>query len=153
MARSRASHCGGSGKAGGSSLAIVSLGAKLTLTEVTLTTGKGGDGGKGASGQTGGASGLGSIGGAAGVGGGKAGCKGGDGGAGGNGGPGGGGRGGHSIGIAYASGPSKAATVKGFTGDTMGLGGASVPSNPMGTGAKGAAGACWDFSKNAGCAQ
>ena len=58
-----------------------------------------------------------------------------------------------SVGIAYASGPSKAATVKGFTGDTMGVGGAAGPSNPMGSGAKGAAGACWDFSKNAGCAQ
>jgi hypothetical protein len=145
---------GGGGKAGGSSIAILSLGTKLALTDVTLKTGKGGAGGKGVAGQGGGAAGLGAIGGAAsGTAPSKSGCKGGDGGAGGFGGSGGGGRGGHSVGIAYASAPTKAPILKGFAGDTMGLGGAAGPSNPTGKGAAGAAGACWDFSKNASCAQ
>jgi hypothetical protein len=141
---------GGGGKAGGSSLAIVSLGTKLTLTDVTLKTGKGGAGGKGALQQFGGVSGLGAVGGSGGA---KPGCTGGAGGLGGGGGSGGGGRGGHSVGIAYASAPTKAPTLKGFAGDTMGVGGAAGPSNPTGKGAAGAASACWDFSKNAGCTQ
>jgi hypothetical protein len=145
---------GGGGKAGGSSIAIVSLGTKLVLTEVTLKTGKGGDGGKGSLGQAGGAYGKGGDGGvASGLAGSKAGCSGGAGSAGGDGGPGGGGRGGHSIGIAYASGPSKGLTLKGFTGDTVGAGGAAGPGNAAGVGSKGAASACWDFSQNKECLQ
>jgi hypothetical protein len=143
---------GGGGKAGGSSIAIVSLGTKLTLTDVALKTGKGGAGGKGAIGQSGGDPGAGATGGAkSGIGASNNGCKGGDGGSGGLGGSGGGGRGGHSVGIAYASAPTKGPTLKGFAGDTMGLGGAAGPSNPTGKGAVGAAGACWDFSKNKAC--
>jgi hypothetical protein len=143
---------GGGGKAGGSSIAIVSLGTKLTLTNVTLKTGKGGDGGKGVVGQSGGDFGVGAKGGAASglV---KAGCQGGNGGAGGPGGSGGGGRGGHSVGLAYASAPSKGVVVKGFAGDTAGLGGKAGPANPTGDGANGAAGQCWDFAANAECAQ
>jgi hypothetical protein len=145
---------GGGGKAGGSSIAIVSLGTNLKLIDVTLTTGKGGAGGKGVGGQSGGAVGLGAIGGAAsGNAPSKAGCKGGDGGAGGAGGPGGGGRGGHSVGIAYASAPTTAPIVKGFMGDTEGPGGTAGPGNATGNGASGAKGACWDFGKNAACAQ
>lgn len=143
---------GGGGKAGGSSIAIVSLGTKLVLTEVSLATGKGGDGGKGVVGQPGGDFGAGAKGGA-GSGGVNPGCKGGDGGLGGKGGSGGGGRGGHSVGLAYVSGPSKAPALKGFAGSAVGTGGAAGPLNSMGTGAKGAAGACWDFSKNTACLQ
>jgi hypothetical protein len=143
---------GGGGKAGGSSIAIVSLGTKLKLTDVALKTGKGGDGGKGTAGQGGGDFGAGGKGGAAsGTAPSKAGCQGGNGGAGGGGGPGGGGRGGHSVGIAYAAAPSAAPVFKDFMGSMAGLGGAAASGNPTGNGAPGAAGACWDFTTNAGC--
>lgn len=145
---------GGGGKAGGSSIAIVSLGTKLTLTEVSLKTGKGGDGGQGALGQSGGDFGAGAKGGAAsGLGTSKPGCKGGDGGLGGSGGPGGGGRGGHSLGIAYVNGPSAAPTLKGFAGNTAGASGTAGDGSAAGKGAPGAVGPCWDFGKNASCAQ
>jgi hypothetical protein len=144
---------GGGGKAGGSSIAIVSLGTKLTLTGVALKTGKGGDGGKGTAGQGGGLVGLGAIGGApSGTAPSKPGCAGGAGGLGGGGGPGGGGRGGHSVGIAYVAAPSVAPVFKDFMGDLAGLGGPAASGNITGTGAPGAAGACWDFTTNAACA-
>jgi len=139
---------GGGGKAGGSSLAIVSLGTKLTLTDVTLKTGKGGNGGKGASPQGGGKVGAGAFGGdASGLV--LAGCQGGNGGAGGAGGPGGGGRGGHSVGIAYASAPPVVPVLKGFVENMAGSGG--IAGSGAVQGANGAAGACWDFGKNAAC--
>lgn len=95
--------CGGGGgkggKPGGSSIGIVSLGAKLTLDAVSITAKAGGKGGSGGTGQ------LGGKGGAAGLPGvpndGSAACAGGKGGDGGPGGKGGGGLGGHSIGIAH----------------------------------------------------
>jgi hypothetical protein len=95
--------CGGAGgkggKPGGSSIGIVSLGAKLTLDTANITTKAGGKGGPGGAGQ------LGGKGGAAGPPGmsndGSAACAGGKGGDGGPGGKGGGGLGGHSIGIAH----------------------------------------------------
>lgn len=98
--------CGGEGAAGGgpagSSIGIVSLGATLLFSEVTITAKKGGRGGNGGKGQGGG------IGGSGGSGGSvpngsvlKFGCAGGAGGTGGKGGNGGGGLGGHSIGIAH----------------------------------------------------
>ena len=145
---------GGGGKAGGSSIAIVSLGAKLKLNGVTLKTGKAGAGGMGVGGQGGGLVGAGAFGGApSGNVPSKAGCKGGDGGAGGGGGPGGGGRGGHSVGIAYASAPTVAPIFKGFMGGTEGPGGMAGPGNATGNGVSGAAAACWDFVKNASCVQ
>lgn len=109
--------CGGlggrGGVAGGSSIGLVSAGAKVTLGDITITTANGNDGGDGAEGQEGNA-------GAAGGKGGKGatgtslsdGCTGGAGGHGGKGGKGGGGRGGHSIGIAYLD---KAPTTNGKT--------------------------------------
>ena len=144
---------GGGGKAGGSSIAILSLGTKLTLTDVTLATGIGGKGGSGASGQNGGDPGAGAAGGA------KSatppstnGCKGGDGGSGGPGGSGGGGRGGHSIGIAYASAPPISPKIATFTQGPPGDGGAAGPGASMtSNGAQGKMGQCWDFSKNAAC--
>lgn len=99
--------CGGkagnAGAAGGSSIALLMVdAAKVTLTGVTLTPGKGGPGGVGGQGQLGGAQGGIGLGGDANNGGGlKAGCAGGLGGSGGIGGPGGGGQGGHSLGLAY----------------------------------------------------
>jgi len=87
---------GGGGGAGGASIALLSLNAQLTLTNVQLRATSGGAGGTGGDGQIGGAGGNGANGGGGGLG-----CKGGDGGLGGRGGSGGGGRGGPSIGIAY----------------------------------------------------
>jgi hypothetical protein len=144
---------GGGGKAGGSSIAIVSLGTKLTLTEVTLGVGKGGKGGAGTSGQGGGALGLGALGGAAsGTPPSKAGCQGGNGGVGGDGGPGGGGRGGHAIGLAYAKTPTAAPMIKTFTAGSPGGGGTAGNGAPMSSnGSTGATGACWDFGAGAAC--
>ncbi len=94
--------CGGAvgngGLAGGSSMALVSLGANITLKHVALTAKQGGSGGKGGDGQLGGQGRMGGFGkiifnGYA--------CAGGAGGNGGRGGAGGGGIGGHSIGVAY----------------------------------------------------
>jgi hypothetical protein len=144
---------GGGGKTGGSSIAIVSLGTKLTLSQVTLASGKGGKGGDGSGGQNGGTGGSGAKGGTA------AmlmpsidGCKGGDGGKGGGGGPGGGGRGGHALGIAYVSAPMTMPMIKTFTPGTPGSGGAAGNGAPMtSNGATGVAGQCWDFTANAAC--
>lgn len=95
--------CGGAagkgGQAGGSSIGIVSLKAKLSLSEVKIRAGHGGKGGAGGWGQPGGAGASGG-----GPGGGDAeavACAGGAGGDGGKGGRGGGGQGGHSLGIAH----------------------------------------------------
>jgi hypothetical protein len=144
---------GGGGKAGGSSIAIVSLGLKLTLTEVALTVGHAGKGGQGVIGLGGGVSGAGATGGTpSGLAGSNAGCKGGDGGAGGSGGPGGGGRGGHAIGIAYMNAPATMPVLQMFTPGTPGGSG----TGPMGApatsdGALGNAGPCWNFATNAAC--
>ncbi|MFO0587490.1 MAG: PGRS family protein [Polyangiaceae bacterium] len=121
--------CGGKGGkggvAGGSSIGLVSVGATVTLKDVTIQTGNGDDGGDGAVGQEGG------KGAAGGKGGGvpsksthSPGCSGGAGGAGGKGGKGGGGLGGHSLGIAYLDkAPTTSGTVK-ITVGTAGKGGA-----------------------------
>jgi hypothetical protein len=101
--------CGGAGgkggSPGGSSIALLSLNAKLTFQGVRLIAGDGGRGGDGAAGQIGG---LGGNGGAGGEGqyfdpnnSIRDACGGGKGGNGGNGGYGGGGLGGHSLGIAF----------------------------------------------------
>jgi hypothetical protein len=95
--------CGGKGgrggRAGGASIGVVSLNAKLALSDVLITAGRGGLGSDGAPGSTGGKGGLG---GAQGLGDNQSkACAGGKGGDGGSGGRGGGGRGGHSIGIAH----------------------------------------------------
>jgi hypothetical protein len=117
--------CGGAGgkggQGGGASLALVSLKASLTLTQVTLKTGNGGKGGAGGDLQLGGDPGAGGVGGAK-VGTLNAGCKGGDGGNGGNGGSGGGGRGGHAIGLVF-SGPAPTMDVQQMTIGTAGSGG------------------------------
>jgi hypothetical protein len=95
--------CGGmgglGGNFGGASIGLLSLGATLTFTGVTITSGNGGNGGDGGAGEIGGAGGNGGSG-AAGMATSPS-CSGGGGGNGGSGGQGGGGRGGHSIGIAY----------------------------------------------------
>ncbi|MBK8213799.1 MAG: DUF1565 domain-containing protein [Myxococcales bacterium] len=93
--------CGGAkgqgGQSGGSSFGVLSLGATVTLENVTVKAGTGGKGGAGSGGQTG------QMGGAAGA---PAslgiGCTGGPGGQGGQGGGGGGGAGGHSVAVAYS---------------------------------------------------
>jgi hypothetical protein len=103
--------CGGTsgaaGQSGGSSVGILALGAKLTLSSVSITTKDGGAGGAGGDGQLGGNGGIAgnAVGGAA--------CNGGKGGQGGAGGPGGGGAGGHSSGIAIKGGqlPDLASTT------------------------------------------
>jgi hypothetical protein len=116
--------CGGAGGAGGrpggSSIAIASVGASLTLTDVSLTAGNGGPGGAGGDAQPGGEGGPGGLPGfspsfpQA--------CPGGKGGIGGSGGPGGGGAGGHSLGVAY-TGPEPSQTNVAFTGGLAGVGG------------------------------
>jgi hypothetical protein len=139
--------CGGKGavggQAGGSSIAVISLGTQLTLTNVTLAVGLGGNGGKGVAGQTGGEGGSGAKGGAATmISPSIPGCKGGNGGNGGGGGYSGGGRGGHSIGVLYAKEPTPAPTLEMIT--TMpGTKGTGAASND---GSAGLHGTICDFS-------
>ncbi|MBM4374551.1 MAG: hypothetical protein FJ095_05650 [Deltaproteobacteria bacterium] len=133
--------CGGKsasgGDSGGSSIALVSLNAKITFKSGSLTAKSGGAGGQGGAGQEGGA---GFGGGGGGIGNSSDACKGGQGGAGGRGGAGGGGRGGHSIGLAYlgtkpdtdeAAVPIKAGAAgkggPGGNGGEMNIGGAGAP--------------------------
>ncbi|WP_437757932.1 hypothetical protein [Sorangium sp. So ce1389] len=102
--------CGGTGgkggSPGGSSIALLSLDAKLTFRDVRLIAGDGGKGGDGTSGQLGGVGGWGGLGGTGSVALGlRAACNGGMGGQGGTGGRGGGGQGGHSLGIAFQGAP------------------------------------------------
>ncbi len=149
--------CGGKqgtgGKAGGSSLALVSIGAKVTLAGCKLATGKGGAGGKGGDGQFGQAGGDPAFGGK-GSGTVVNACAGGFGGAGGPGSNGGGGLGGHSLSLAVTgSVPTlDPATQKAITLGAKGTGG---PGGNMDTdlnhGAPGMASVCWDFSSNMAC--
>ena len=124
--------CGGKGGAGGgaggASIGVVSIGANLVLTTVTIAVKSGGAGGSGAEGQSGGAGGPGGAGGIAEPAGLKAACAGGAGGSGGKGGPGGGGLGGHSIGIAH-------------TGAAPDTGSVIIDVGAAGAGGPGAAGA------------
>ena len=125
--------CGGAGgkggKGGGSSLALVSLSATLTLSEVTLKAGSGGKGGDGGDLQAGGQPGNGGAGGTnSNVATLNSGCDGGKGGKGGNGGPGGGGRGGHSLGLAY-TGTAPVIDAKQITSGAAGKGGPGGNSN------------------------
>ena len=138
---------GRGGQVGGSSIAILSLGIELKLTDVVLTTDAGGNGGAGGVAQTGGAPGTGAVGGNKAKPGFNAGCDGGSGGKGGDGGNGGGGRGGYSIGIAFAGTPS-ATMMPQFTGGAPGTGGDGGIKGMNGTAA-----ACWDFLTNAACVQ
>jgi hypothetical protein len=146
---------GTGGKAGGSSIALVSVGATVTLAECKLATGKGGKGGEGGDGQ------FGQPGGGLGPGGTTTGgvldgCVGGKGGSGGNGGNGGGGLGGHSLGIA-ATGPAPTLDTLTQKAITLGAQGTGGPGGNMDAdmnhGAPGMATSCWDFGKNASCAQ
>lgn len=93
--------CGGAkgqgGQSGGSSFGVLSLGATVTLENVTVKAGTGGKGGAGSGGQTGQMGGA--VGAPASLG---IGCPGGAGGQGGQGGGGGGGAGGHSVAVAYS---------------------------------------------------
>lgn len=125
--------CGGvrgeGGQAGGSSIALASLNANVTMNDCTLKAGTGGNGGTGGIGQTG------QLGGSSGKGGkvsnGPPGCAGGKGGNGGTGSNGGDGHGGHSLGIAMKNGKL------------------SMPMPPTSVGAPGTGGLakdCWDFT-------
>jgi hypothetical protein len=144
---------GGGGQAGGSSIALLVLDANVTLSDVTLTAGKGGNGGAGGNGQDGGQSGEGGPFGA-GVGSANNSCQGGAGGKGGVGGPGGGGQGGHSLGIAFqgTTAPTGGTFMIGtMNNGTGGPGGQNNTTTNMGNGAAGVAADCWDFAKNAKC--
>ncbi|WP_437637783.1 hypothetical protein [Sorangium sp. So ce854] len=118
--------CGGDGGnggyPGGSSIALLSLNARLTFHDVELIAGNGGRGGDGSAGQTGGMGGRGGTGGLRGrdsngdlIDGMRDGCAGGPGGHGGTGGKGGGGQGGHSLGIAFLSTPDTLPSLDGAT--------------------------------------
>jgi hypothetical protein len=143
---------GTGGKAGGSSIALVSLGAKVTLSACLLTAGKGGNGGaggEGQNGQLGGKTGDGGMGGSV-----APGCNGGAGGKGGNGGNGGGAQGGHSFAIAVTgSAPTlDAATQKAITFGAKGVGGPGGNMDAdMNHGEDGMAATCWDFAGNKSC--
>ncbi|WP_437647902.1 PGRS family protein [Sorangium sp. So ce362] len=133
--------CGGlagrGGAPGGTSIALASIDANVTLTDCTLTAGRGGNGGKGGSLQPGGLGGIGGTGGV-GVGGTKAACDGGKGGQGGNGGPGGGGLGGPSLAIAFRGEPVKQEGKTTLTPGTAGAGGLGGSNNvAMNAGAEG----------------
>lgn len=137
--------CGGTGgnggKPGGSSIALVDLGATLTMSNVTIKAGNGGNGGAGGLGQNGGAGGMPGPGGTVPNGVNlHAGCQGGPGGSGGNGGQGGGGRGGHAIGIGYTGATAPSTKNVTFVKGTAGAGGTGDDSNGnMGSGAAGVA--------------
>jgi hypothetical protein len=125
--------CGGlrgeGGQAGGSSIALVSVNANVTMNGCTLKAGLGGNGGAGGAGQPG------QLGGSGGKGGnvsnGPPGCAGGKGGNGGNGSNGGDGHGGHSLGIAMKNGKLNMAVAPTALG-TPGTGGLAKE--------------CWDFT-------
>jgi hypothetical protein len=148
--------CGGmggkGGAFGGSSIALVSFDATLTLTSVTLKGGNGGAGGDGGTGQNGGSGGMVGTGGT--VPNGSTlhpGCDGGPGGMGGTGGKGGGGTGGHSLGIAVMG---TAPAMSGWTATTSAPGPGGKGDDTMGNMGDGAAGMakkCWDFAANAAC--
>lgn len=138
---------GGGGKAGGSSIALLSLDAKVTLVGGlinSLSAGNGGDGGKGQFLQSGGNAGNG--GGASGSVG--KGCSGGAGGDGGNGGNGGGGSGGYSFGIAATGLMMPKFSVMNVTVGPEGHGGAGASMNQ---GDNGIAKACWNFDTGVAC--
>jgi hypothetical protein len=148
--------CGGKhgegGRAGGSSIALVSLSAKITFADCKLSAGKAGKGGDGGAGQNG------QQGGSAGVGGNSSGpasgCDGGKGGKGGNGGNGGGGLGGHSLGIASTgTAPTlDEATKKAVVFGALGAGGLGGNMDvDMNHGEDGMAATCWDFAGNKSC--
>ena len=134
--------CGGSGGKpggpGGSSIALLSLNAKLSFTAAALIAKNGGDGGAGGPGQDGG---LGGVNG--GVGGGvpagltlKPGCAGGPGGNGGRGGLGGNGSGGHSLGVAFTG---TAPATDGVMISVGEAGSGGMPADPLAAGAEGKA--------------
>lgn len=131
---------GAGGNPGGSSIGIISIGAKLTFSASTITIGNGGTGGGGGGGQTGAIGGYGGGGGTGAKNGGPTpnACGGGNGGRGGNGGTGGGGRGGHSIGIAFKT---NAPDTTGATIQTGSAGAGGVgDGSPGGDGASGMTG-------------
>jgi hypothetical protein len=137
----KAGHAGG---AAGSSIGIVSVNAKLVLTDVTIDVGQGGRGGKGGDGQSGG------LGGLPGAAGGNGACPGGTGGQGGRGGSGGGGLGGHSIGIAFKGGPAPSLDGS-ITISSPGAGGIGGDLSEDARGADGRECETLDFSGNGTC--
>jgi hypothetical protein len=133
--------CGGQaapgGGPGGASIALLSVDATLTLTDVSLAAGGGGPGGAGAAGQPGGSGGQPGL---AGAGGGA--CAGGQGGQGGDGGDSGGGLGGYSIALAFTG------TAPTEMGTTMASAGAPGPGGAGGDGK-----AALDGEGGLGCAR
>ena len=135
--------CGGSAAsaptAGGSSIALASIGANVTLADSTLTSGLGGAGGNGAAGQNGGFGGNGGDKGANGA------CDGGDGGLGGKGGPSGGAAGGHSVAVAYVGTVPTGGTRAPGTLGSGGTGGDNLTGTVANDGADGQACQTLDF--------
>lgn len=115
---------GGGGTGGGASIALISLDARVTLTDCAIVARDGGGGGAGGTGQKGGSGAGGGSGGDKGGGGSVDACTGGLGGDGGNGGHGGGGTGGPALGIAFTG---AAPTVAGSSSIAKGAGGSGGP--------------------------
>jgi len=134
------------------SIALVSMGATVTLSGVTVVASDAGDGGQGGDPQAGGMGSLGGLGGtSSGIGPLMAGCSGGGGGSGGSGGIGGGGRGGHSIGIA-SSGTVPVYAPALVSVGMAGLGGpGGVNDVDMNHGASGEAALCFDLTTQMPC--
>jgi hypothetical protein len=120
--------CGGTaavpGSAGGASIALVLLGATVTLEDCIVSSSTAGNGGAAGAAQLGGPGGIGGAGSSDGLYDLFSGCKGGNGGVGGTGGAAGGGAGGHSLAIAYqGTAPTKVGgTFKHGASGTGGLG-------------------------------
>lgn len=126
--------CGGAkgqgGQSGGSSFGVLSLGATVTLQNVTVKAGTGGKGAAGSGGQAGQPGGLAGSPAAAGIG-----CPGGSGGQGGQGGGGGGGAGGHSVAVAYTGRKPEQTGVKAEPAATAAKGGDPGETGPGATAA------------------
>jgi hypothetical protein len=139
---------GGAGQSAGSTFALVSVNATVTLDIVILTSANGGAGGSGGNGQKGGQGGNGGNPGSSNGDGSVKACSGGSGGQGGHGSSGGGGLGGHSAGIAFTgTAPTQTkVTIQHGNGGAGGIGGDMDMTSPGIVGGSGLGCATLDFT-------
>ncbi len=143
---------GGAGQSAGSSFALVSVSAAITLDNVMLTSMGGGHGGAGGNGQPGGLGGKGGTAGSSGSDMTVQACNGGNGGQGGRGSSGGGGLGGHSAGIAFtgAAPTQTKVTIQHGNGGPGGIGGDMDMTSPGIVGSNGLGCTTLDFTTPTG---